>query len=98
MPDEDRDLRRLVALFHFRLLAPLVRLPAGSDELAVELWAISAREHELPAKRRIRVGSRTECGRRSRASTVCCGRPGCWAGPGGAGSVQLPALYPPVGQ
>ncbi len=55
MPDEDKDLRREVALFRFRLIGPLVHLPAGSDELAAGLRAIAAREHESPASRRRRV-------------------------------------------
>ena len=59
MPDEDFDLRREVALFRFRLIAPLVHLPAGSDELAAELRAIANREHEIPGSRRRRVARST---------------------------------------
>ena len=59
MPDEDFDLRREVALFRFRLSAPLVHLPAGSDELAAELRASAAREHEIPGSRRRRVARST---------------------------------------
>ena len=59
MSDEDADLRREVALFRFRLIAPLVHLPAGSDELAAGLRAIAAREHEIPSSRRRRVARAT---------------------------------------
>lgn len=91
---EDRDLRRQVALFQFRLIAPLVHLPTDSDELAAVLRIVSAREHEIPAARRIQVRSRTGCGWRTRASTACCGRMCCWAraGPGGAESAPPAAL------
>ena len=36
----------------FRLIGPLMHLPAGSDELAVTLWAIPACDHESPRSRR----------------------------------------------
>ena len=62
---EDRDLRRQVALFQFRLIAPLVHLPTVSDELAAVLRIVSAREHEIPATRQ---PAPRRSGRRPRAT------------------------------
>ena len=59
MSDENHDLRREVALFRFRLLGPLVHLPAGSDELAAGLRQLAASEHEIPGSSRRRVALST---------------------------------------
>ena len=68
MPDENHDLRREVALFRFRLIGPLVHLPAGSQELAAGLRAIAASEHEIPGSRRpsVALGTLREWLRRYR--------------------------------
>ncbi len=68
MPAEDHDLRREVALFRFRLIGPLVHLPAGSGELAAGLRAIAASEHEIPGSRRrsVALGTLREWLRRYR--------------------------------
>ena len=56
------DLRREAALFRFRLIAPLLHLPEGSEERRRQLRQIAEREHEIPGSRRRRVARSTVCG------------------------------------
>ena len=59
MNDDDRDLRRAVALFRYEVIAGLMSLAPRSREMAAELHVRANRAWTIPGTRRTRVAEQT---------------------------------------